>query len=302
MKIIDSRSLQPTEIDLGILKIIDSISVDFLMETVNKIAIPRHYIAESSNNRYVRDLILERLRSFGYAVFRQGVHDNIVAYPKSPPGDRPVILIGAHYDSVPFSAGADDNASAVAALLACAGTLSRQDRPHSVCFAAFNREEEDLKGSRDFVHNWIAKQKMRIAEAHIFEMVGFCDQSGQKVPSGLPIRLPEKGDFLGVLANRRSNHLLDPLLTLAATYLSGFQVLGLKVYMGAERVFPVLKRSDHVPFWGAGIPALMWTDTAEFRNPNYHKPSDTPDTLDYNFLRNVTRLALLRILTSAKEM
>jgi hypothetical protein len=53
---------------------------------------------------------------------------------------------------------------------------------------------------------------------------------------------------------------------------------------------PHVFRSDHAPFWAEGIPALMETDTAEFRNPNYHKPTDTPDTLDYRFMTEVARL------------
>ena len=56
-------------------------------------------------------------------------------------------------------------------------------------------------------------------------------------------------------------------------------------------------RSDHDPFWGEGIPALMWTDTAEFRNPNYHQPTDTPDTLDYDFMAEVTRLLIHSVLS-----
>ena len=65
---------------------------------------------------------------------------------------------------------------------------------------------------------------------------------------------------------------------------------GLKVYFGVEQSLPVLGRSDHEPFWKAGIPAVMWTDTAEFRNPHYHQRSDTPETLDYGFLRAVTQV------------
>jgi hypothetical protein len=57
-------------------------------------------------------------------------------------------------------------------------------------------------------------------------------------------------------------------------------------------LLPVLARSDHDPFWRAGIPAVMWTDTAEFRNPNYHRATDTPGTLDYDFLQSVTQLLL----------
>ncbi|MFW5640695.1 MAG: M28 family peptidase [Thermodesulfobacteriota bacterium] len=295
MKLLDSQKIYRQQIDPTVQYAAETISAGYLKEIVNRIAIPRHYIAEASNNRHVRDLIFKELESFGYAVFLQGIYDNVVAYPRSLKAKEPVILIGAHYDSVPFSPGADDNASAMAALLACAGGLSLLDVPYPVCFAAFNREEERFRGSWDFVRTGLPENEITVAEAHIFEMVGY--SGDQKVPAGLPIRLPKKGDFLGVLGNRRSNHLLRPLLTLAATYLPGFQVLGLQVYLGTERVFPVLKRSDHVPFWGVGLPALMWTDTAEFRNPNYHKRTDTPETLDYDFLRSVTRLAFLRILT-----
>jgi hypothetical protein len=61
-------------------------------------------------------------------------------------------------------------------------------------------------------------------------------------------------------------------------------------------MFPVLLRSDHAPFWAAGIPATMWTDTSEFRNPYYHEPGDKPDTLDYDFLRAVTQLLIACVL------
>ncbi|HEY6330795.1 MAG TPA: M28 family peptidase, partial [Blastocatellia bacterium] len=69
-------------------------------------------------------------------------------------------------------------------------------------------------------------------------------------------------------------------------------------YFGAEKFLPVLRRSDHAPFWSAGIPAVMWTDTAEFRNPHYHLPSDTPDTLDYGFMASVTRSLISCLLST----
>jgi hypothetical protein len=70
--------------------------------------------------------------------------------------------------------------------------------------------------------------------------------------------------------------------------------------MGLERVMPVLQRSDHAPFWASGVPAVMWTDTSEFRNPHYHLPSDRPETLDYGYLRSVTQL-LVATLVTAKD-
>jgi hypothetical protein len=129
-------------------------------------------------------------------------------------------------------------------------------------------------------------------------MVGYCSHSpgSQELPPGIPIKIPDVGDFLGLIGNRRSNALIDGILEQSKSYLPGFPVLGLKVYHGLEKFAPHLRRSDHAPFWKTGIPALMWTDTSEFRNPNYHQWSDTPDTLDYVFLRRVTQLLLLQAL------
>jgi Zn-dependent M28 family amino/carboxypeptidase len=69
------------------------------------------------------------------------------------------------------------------------------------------------------------------------------------------------------------------------------------MYFGIEKAFGDLNRSDHTPFWQAGIPSIMWTDTSEFRNPHYHRASDTPETLDYGFMSGVTKLALARAAT-----
>ena len=117
------------------------------------------------------------------------------------------------------------------------------------------------------------------------------------LPKGLPVRLVrDRGDFLAVLGNRNSLQLLDSLLRTARGYWPDFPVVGLKIWCGLERRFHHLQRSDHAPFWQAGIPALMWTDTAEFRNPHYHQPSDKPETLDYGFLQSVTRLLIAHTL------
>jgi hypothetical protein len=105
------------------------------------------------------------------------------------------------------------------------------------------------------------------------------------------------GDFLGLLAARGSNRIAEQLVRLAASYLPGSPVTALKMFLGVEKYFAHLHRSDHAPFWKARIPAIMWTDTSEFRNPHYHQASDTPETLDYEFLSNVTRLALARAMT-----
>jgi len=165
-----------------------------------------------------------------------------------------------------------------------------------IAFVAFNREEDGLLGSADFVRNFLPRD-WPLKEVHILEMVGYCDHTpgSQRMPDGLPIKLRhDRGDFLALVSNRKSNALIQPILRSAATYLPAFPVWGLKVFFGLEHRFQDIRRSDHAPFWDQGIPALMWTDTSEFRNANYHQRTDTPDTLDYEFMADVTRLLIVR--------
>ncbi len=294
MRIAHSRDHAPVAVDSAIMNIVGDVSAENLRTFVKTFAFPRHFFAESRANRQARDLLLQLAMDFGYRPSLQGTYDNIVLASPGP-ADGPFVLLGAHYDSVPGSPGADDNASAMAVCLECARLVARHNIG-SVMIVFFNREEDGLIGSSEFVPsltNWPAR---RLSEAHVFE-IGFRSRAprSQKLPHGLPIPFaPNVGDFLALLANRGSNAISDDLLGLAARYVPQFPVIALQVYFGIERAFADLTRSDHAPFWKAGIPAIMWTDTSEFRNPHYHRDSDTPDTLDYEFMGDVTRLALAR--------
>jgi hypothetical protein len=134
-------------------------------------------------------------------------------------------------------------------------------------------------------------------------MVGYASSApgSQKVPPGLPVKIKDKGDFLGLLANRYSTAAMGFVLRHAVTYTPQLPVIGLKVRLGLEKYFPVLVRSDHAPFWAREIAAVMWTDTSEFRNHNYHRHTDTPDTLDYKFLRAVTQLLTASAIEQAQD-
>jgi hypothetical protein len=277
---------------------LDTIDADFLRAAVKTLAFPRHYLEEPEQNKIARDFIRGELENCGYEVSFACACDNIVATTRF---DRsvPKILIGAHYDSVPKSPGADDNASAVAALLSIARALAPIRDQLPIIFVAFNREEEALLGSRLFAQYLQTEKPFKIREAHILEMIGYTDPHAKhKKPVGLPIKLPEGASFLGLIAKSKSNHLIKPLLRTAKTYLPKMPVSGLKIWFGLDKYFTVLRRSDHSPLWDIGVPAIMWTDTSEFRNPHYHKPTDTPETLDYEFLGNVTKLLLAHILLS----
>ncbi|UCH93446.1 MAG: M28 family peptidase [Candidatus Aminicenantes bacterium] len=297
MRIYYSENAEAKPTDAEITRALESVSRDFLRRVVETISIPRHYSNEYQNNQFTARWIAEQLQSYGYHSFFQGRYKNVVSVLPGSNGG-PMFLIGAHYDSVPGTPGADDNASAVAALLACAKAICHYEEEAHVCFVAFNREEDGMMGSWDFVTNYLPKSGLIIRQVHILEMVGYCSRTpgSQHLPPGMPIKIPEVGDFLGLIGNRRSNALIDGILEQSKSYIPGFPVLGLKVYHGLEKFFPHLRRSDHNPFWKTGVPALMWTDTSEFRNPNYHQWSDSPDTLDYIFLRRVTQLLLLQAL------
>jgi Zn-dependent M28 family amino/carboxypeptidase len=256
---------------------------------VERLSVPRHHIREAAENERTALWIAAKLQQWGYQVELQGRLRNVVAIPPNVSG--PLTLVGSHYDTVAGCPGADDNASAVAAMLGCAKACATDEFP-AVGFVSFNCEEDGLLGSRDFVRSLGSTSRLEISQVHVLEMVGYAsDEPGsQKIPPGLPVRISDAGNFLGVLANKTSHKMLDHVLEAASTYLPEFSVIGLRVTLGLERYFPVLLRSDHAPFWEQGIPATMWTDTSEFRNPHYHQRSDTPNTLNYEFLTAVTKL------------
>jgi Peptidase family M28 len=281
--------------------LLESISEQELRRWVERVAVPRHFICEPEENEGVALWLAAQLQSWGYQVQFQGEWQNVVALSQSI--STPLVLVGAHYDSVGGCPGADDNASAVAAMLACAKACSSWQPAPAVCFVSFNREEDNLLGSRDFVQ-WLDTQpQIKIESAHILEMVGFASDlpKSQRIPPGLPVRVPDTGNFLGLLANRDADQVLDDALASASTYLPDLPVIGLHVTLGLEKFFPVLLRSDHAPFWQKKIPAMMWTDTSEFRNPFYHQPGDKPHTLNYTFLRSVAQALTASVLDQTAQ-
>ncbi len=302
MNIIHSRKVRPAEKSAKIAALLETIAEDQLREWVERISVPRHFSAEPEQNRATAAWLGGVFGSMGFKVESQGEFSNILALPD--PAFEEVILVGAHYDSVPMCPGADDNGSAVAAMLGCAAACSMWRPVLPVIFVAFNREEDGLRGSRDFVESYLAEARFEVHSAHILEMVGYASSrpGSQRVPTGLPIKISDKGDFLGLLANAPSRAVMDFVLCRAGTYVPELAVTGLNVKLGLEKYFPVLSRSDHAPFWLQKIPAVMWTDTSEFRNHNYHRHTDTPDTLNYRFLRQVTQLLTACVIQQAEQV
>ncbi len=260
-----------------------------LRSWVEGLAVPRHRLANPSNNRWVAETVGTALESYGLQVRLQGSFRNVVALPRNIKGQE-LTLVAAHYDSTPDRPGADDNASGLAVMLECARLWAQTEAHAPVGFIAFNGEEDGLLGSRDFINNGLSAMECRIRSAHVLEMVGFRGTASatQQLPFPfLPASL-RTPDFIGLLAKGRSNRILNRVLKLSGA--PGLRLLAAKTWGPLHKLLPDLGRSDHFPFWNAGLPAVLWTDTANFRNPHYHRTTDTPDKLDYSFMRDVTEL------------
>lgn len=238
---------------------------------------------------------LDPLRYLGRPYF------NVVATLSGSEPRRPWLLVGAHYDAMIGSPGADDNASGVAVLLAAAKALSRLQPTATLQFVGFTLEEPQTgldryrHGSRHFARQARALGR-RYDGVFILEMVGYTDHrpGSQKVPWGILKSVPTVGDFLGAVSDRRSRRLLACLEEAALHYVPELKVVTYWVFLKG-RLIPVSRWSDHAPFWDQGYPAVMLTDTAFLRNPHYHRPSDTPETLDYSFMVRVARVLIATV-------
>jgi len=225
---------------------------------------------------------------------------NLVAFFPGTDLDSSLLLLGAHFDTVMGTPGADDNASAVAVLLETARILSHETGSNSsgLLFGAFSTEEPPCfntphMGSRVFVRSLDA-ENMRIEGALILEMVGYYrDVRGtQKIPLSLKwAGFPDTANFIAVVGNGKSRSLVRRVAGGIRLSHCGLPVEELTI-PGSGYLLPEARLSDNASFWTAGIPAVMITDTSFFRNPHYHTARDRPETLDYGKMAQlVTGLA-----------
>jgi peptidase M28-like protein len=238
-----------------------------------------------------------RFAEYGWTTTRQAfrvegkIYRNILAvkHParRAASGKQAPLLIGAHYDTVMASPGADDNASGLTVLLEVADRLKRIVVTRPVWLVAFCLEEQGLLGSQTFAAR-LKKIGHAPLGAIILECVGYAshEPGSQLTPPGVPIPVPTVGNFLGIIGNETSRNLVSAVERGAKRASPHLPSLPLVVPSRGETL-PDVRRSDHAAFWDEGYSAVMLTDTANFRNPHYHQPTDTIDTLDLNFLEGV---------------
>lgn len=229
-----------------------------------------------------RDYIVQQLKLAGWQPQLQTFEGGINIYAEKP-GTRPdagTILLGSHYDTVERSPGADDNATAVATVLETARILAKQPTTRTLQVVFFDREEQGLLGSEAFVKQLPTSN--RIQGAIVMDMIGYaCHKPGCQSFPPLPTQPPtDKGNFLAVIGDQGHLPLVQSFSQIQNPQLPQILTLSIPTF---GRFTPDLVRSDHAPFWRHDIGAVLVTDTANFRNPNYHKPTDTVQTIDQPF-------------------
>jgi Zn-dependent M28 family amino/carboxypeptidase len=267
------------------------VSPSALEDHVRKLAeeIGERHVGRPRSLAAARDYISGRWQAEGLAVEAQTYEAEGIPCANlsvTLPGTRwpdQIVLVGAHYDTVPGSPGADDNASGVSALLELGRRLAGYRSGRTIRLAAFVNEESpfffwDKMGSA--VYARAARQRGEDIRAMFsLEMLGcYRDEPrSQKYPPFLGRGRPDRGNFIAFVANIRSRRLLKRALV-AFEACADFPVEGTATFSWV----PGVSWSDHLNFWRQGYSALMITDTAFFRYPHYHSSQDTPEKLDYH--------------------
>jgi len=238
--------------------------------------------------------IAQNLVDAGAAVRSQPVNVGDQAYRNVigsfAPGGSPRFIIGAHYDAYDGSPGADDNASGVAVLLEVVALLVGMESPPPVDLVAYTLEEPPYFGTAQMgsaVHAKSLKGEFeRIRGGIVLEMVGyFSDERGsQSYPAPfLRLLYPNRGNFVGVVSRWDQGEWIKSV-KIAMKGATDLPVYSIR----APEALPGVDFSDHRNYWPYGIPSLMVTDTAFYRNETYHSVEDTSDRLNYRRMAQFT--------------
>lgn len=200
-----------------------------------------------------------------------------------------IIVIGAHYDTVLNSPGADDNASGIAGLLELCRLLQAYENHRTIRFVAFTLEEPPFFATENMGSHIYANACRQKGENIVcmiaLEMLGYYSRqkNSQRVPFALPnSKYSRRADFIAVIGNAASQQITHQI----AEYLRQPLLIKAEAYI-PHSYSADIELSDHASFWKQNYPAVMVTDTAFYRNPNYHEPTDTIATLNFRYFTRV---------------
>lgn len=219
---------------------------------------------------------------------------NLIVEKKGSRRSDEIVLLGAHYDTVYTTPGADDNASAVAVMLEVSRCLAQHTGKRTVRYVAFACEEPPYFnfGAMGSQHHALQSRQRndKILGMLCLEMVGYyaLSKGSQTIPPTIPNWMrrffPSRGNFLAAVGNMPSWKLCWQF---RRGFKRGTRRMPLFSICLPEKIGEI-RLSDNSSFWDQDYPALMLTDTSFLRNPHYHQPSDTPETLDYPRMTEVT--------------
>lgn len=210
---------------------------------------------------------------------------NVVAEHKGTLFPDEVVLVACHLDA--FYGGADDNTSAVAAMLEVARSIKKFSFARTIRFVAFDLEEYGSIGSTRYIEAGCADD---VVSAVVMDLIGYSSDIAGSQKSVFGVKVPDVGNYLLVIGNQKSSEFTQHIVNLS--YTSNIaKTVGI-IAPGNANFFlsSVFTRSDHGLMWYKGIPAIFFTDGANTRNPNYHLPGDLPETLNEDFLIANTKI------------
>lgn len=256
-------------------------------------------IGERNMNRFhslelAADFLEASLAAAGYAVHRhtydalgQSVSNLEVEIQGSSRADE-IVVIGAHYDSVQGSPGANDNATGAAAVLALARTFAKATPSRTLRFLEFVNEEPpyfqtEAMGSLVYARRCRQRQERIVAMVSLETLGYYADARGsQHYPFPFHLFYPSIGNFIGFVGNIRSGRLVRAAID-SFRRAARFPSEGVATFS----TIPGVGWSDQWAFWQQGYPGIMVTDTAPYRYPHYHTVEDTPEQIDYERLAHV---------------
>jgi len=313
------RMIADDGIDFDIQDLVDQVDSMNLINDLTWLQGIRHHTGNPTHWLATRDSIHNRFESFGLETWN---HDfafsgiagaNVVSRHPGCTNEWATIINDAHYDGIANGPAADDNGSGVVGFLEAARILSQYQFAKNLRFIGFDLEEAGLVGSARYVNSGGIQNWETIEAVLNYEMIGYYsdNDSTQIFPAGFNQLFPDaydsmvvanwKGNFLANIANVPSQSLRETFDSAALAYVPELRVISLAT-PGTGILTSDLRRSDHARFWDAGIPALMLTDGAEFRNSNYHTPNDVMDSLNFTFMANNVKATLATMATLAEPM
>ena len=291
-------------------------NLDRIEKDLDKFSRPRYFEEDVSAVKKVKKIIERQFKRNGLITERQEfllgeyrAHNIIGKIPGRSNEDR-AIVVGAHFDAVEGTEGADDNASGIAGMLEIMRVLSKYEFENTIYFVAFDLEEQGLLGSQKFVDEYSDSLNSNIEWAINLDMIGFYsdEPNSQVFPGALKTLFPAayeyvsnndfKGNFILGFCNEYSVELTTTFKN-SAQYVDDLNIVTLDVPDDGNFAPGSFRSSDHVSFWDSDIKAISIGDTANARNFNYHSNGDIRATVNTRFTLKVVKATIATVVNLA---